>query len=228
MTEPSRARVRPLVNSASALISTVVRSASENSSTRLPGMSLKRSTPRAGIQAGPSAQVKPLATFSSRASGASRWSMLMRLSFLVVVATTSGSGSGGGRAVALGDAHGLGDAGQGDESDEADQREDHVVPGEAELGDHHAGDGGGEEARDAQGHADHDPQRRAGGAGHRVDEQRVDHRERGVAEQTPDEQDDPGRDEVLDEDHRQQAPQPAHDEEGDRELPTEAVREGPP
>ena len=52
MTEPSRARVRPLVNSASSLITAVLPSASENSTTRLPGMSLKRSTPRAGDPGG--------------------------------------------------------------------------------------------------------------------------------------------------------------------------------
>src|SRR5699024_12323260 len=44
----------------------------------ISGMSLNRSTPRAGIQVGPSTQVKPLATSSRRASAASRSSMLIR------------------------------------------------------------------------------------------------------------------------------------------------------
>src|SRR5699024_2720289 len=133
MIEPSRPRVRPLVNSAFVLTSRVVPSASANSSTRLPGMSLNLNTPRAGTQAGPSVQVNPSATFSRWVSAISRWSMVMVFPFTrwgARCAKTSGRRRGIGHVLTC-HLHGLGDPGQRVETDQADGSQDHVCASEA-------------------------------------------------------------------------------------------------
>src|SRR5690625_3056755 len=128
--------VRPLVNSAFVLTSWMVPSASSNSRTRLPGMSLNRSTPRAGIQAGPSVQVNPSATFSSWAPGMSRWSIVIVLPFARWDGYLRWScrSRGVGQVLAC-HAHGLGDPCQRDEAQQTDACQDHVVPVEAEVRD---------------------------------------------------------------------------------------------